>query len=71
MHVESGRKGEVVVSGLTPLGGDTEGEGLHGLRDPPWGVSAADHTLGAPALGLDIRKAGPLDWFENQWDWQG
>ena len=51
IHMELGRKErEAVGMGPVPLGGDTRGGGLHGLRDPPWGVCGSDYTLGAPGV---------------------
>lgn len=71
MLVESGRKGEVVMLGLTPLGGDTEGEGLTRTQGSSLGRECCKPHIGGPSPGARHQEGSPLDWFENQWDWQG
>ena len=34
--------------------------GCRELRDPPWGARGLNHRLGAPALGSNTEKTGPL-----------
>ena len=47
------RKDQETMSGPAPPGGDTEEKwGLHGLSNPPWGVSGSNHTLGFLIWGV-------------------
>ena len=53
IHRMLSRKGKETMSGPAPPGGDTEEKwGLHGLSNPPWGVSGSNHTLGFLVLGV-------------------
>ena len=54
-----------MTSGSLPMGGDKE-EGDYSGGDILWVVNDSGHILGAPILGYETRKTGPLSWLENQ-----
>lgn len=69
-HTDSGKnRGVAIMLGPVPLVGGTEDEKeTLQSREPPGGVSSSSHILGTTSLEFDIRKTGPLNRLENQWD---
>ena len=66
--MELSKKGrQAIMSGSLPMGGDIEEEGDYLGGDILWVVNDSGHILGAPILGYETRKTGPLSWLENQW----
>ena len=66
--MELNKKGsQAVTSGSVLRGGDKEEEWDYSGGDIHWVVNDSGHILGAPILGYETRKTGPLNWLENQW----